>query len=896
VPSARTRRLHFRVRATALVARSGVALIIASDHVCEPAQLKLLERESALQSLGEALAEARAGRGRTVLVSGEAGIGKTSLVAEFVSSQSDARVLWGGCEALFSPRPLGPLYDIAPALDPALPNLISKGGHRSELFAAVLASLQSSDVTLLVVEDIHWADAATLDLIKFLARRIPRSKAVLVLTFRDDELDAQHPLRLVLGDLPSAQVTRVALPPLSGKAVESLAHASDRASAGLYELTHGNPFFVTEMLRAGGLSATLRDAVLSRVLRQSDEVRRLLELVAIVPSRAERIVIDAILAPTPEAVAAALSSGLLSADGGCYAFRHELARITVADAIARPRSQTLHSQVLAALQTGAAGEVAAARLVHHAANAGDRLAVLRYAPQAAAKAASHGAHREAAALYKVALDHAEPAASQTRADLLEARAYECFLTNQTAEALAARSGALEIARAMGDRLREGRSLHWLSRLHWVKGQNERAERYAKEAVAVLETLPPSVELAWACCDRMLLDMLVGKWPEGTAWGDRALAINAQFGDPEISVYALSTLGAAEYQTSREAGLPKLERSLELALAHSLDEHIARAYGNLTANAVVFRDYAVARRYFDAAAQYFAARDMDTAGNVLQAWRARLELETGHWDEAGEYAAGVLALGDRMAPIGRIPALAVLGRLRTRRGDPGAAQVLDEAAALAKGTGEGQRLIPVTAARAEAAWAAGKLDDLIPDLQSMLALAVARPRVASEPAYWLWKAGALTGSPVGCEPAYAAQIEGRWAEAAELWRQIGCPFERALALAEGDGDARREAFAILESLGASATLTALREWLHSAGIRGVPRGPRTTTAANPARLTKREMEVLLLLVKGLPNAEIARRLVRSEKTVDHHVSSILSKLAVRTRTEAASTAHRLGLIR
>src|SRR5262249_43161028 len=361
--------------------------------------------------------------------------------------------------------------------------------------------------------------------------------------------------------------------------------------------------------------------------------------------------IDAVLTPAPEVVAAALSSGLLSADGEYYAFRHELARITVADAIAGPRSQTLHSQVLAELKAGAEGHVAAARLVHHAANAGDQEAVVRFAPQAAAKAASHGAHREAAALYKVALDHAQHAELQTRADLLEARAYECFLTNQTAEALAARRDALEIARTMGDRAREGRNLHWLSRLHWFNGQNDRAEQLATEAVAVLETLPPSVDLAWACCDRMLLDMLAGKWAEGAAWGERALAINAQFGDPEISVYALSTLGAAEYQTSREAGLPKLERSLELALAHGLDEHVARGYANLIANGVVFRDYAVARRYYDPAAQYFAARDMDTAGNVLQAWRARLELEQGSWDEAGDYAARVLALRDRIAPIG-----------------------------------------------------------------------------------------------------------------------------------------------------------------------------------------------------------------------------------------------------
>ena len=857
--------------------------------------MKLLERESALHSLGDALAAARAGHGCTVLISGEAGIGKTSLVAQFASARCDAQILWGGCEALFSPRPLGPLYDIAPSLDASLPGLIGKGGNRSELFAAVLASLHSAGLTMLVIEDVHWADAATLDFIKFLARRIPRAAVLLLLTFRDDELDSEHPLRLVLGDLPSAHVTRVALQRLSDAAVDSLARANDRSAVGLYELTHGNPFFVTEMLRAGGLSATLRDAVLSRVLRHTDEVRTLLELVAIVPSRAERALVDAILQPTPQVIAAALASGLLSADGDCYAFRHELARITVADALPRPRSLALHSRVLAALQAGTVAQASAARLVHHAANAGDAQAVLRYAPQAAAKAASHGAHRQAADLYKVALDRAQHAALQTRAELLEARAYECYLTNQVGEALAARVDGLALARAMGDRLREGRMLRWLSRLHWFNGQNDQADRHATEALAVLQTLPPSVELAWACCNRMLLDMLVGKWEEGTAWGERALEINAQFGDPEVSAYALSTLGAAEYQTSREAGLPKLERSLEIALANGLDEHIARAYGNLTSNAVVFRDYAVARRYFDAAVQYFAARDMDASENVLQAWRARLELEQGHWDDAAGYAARVLESGRSIAPVARIPALAVVGRLRTRRGDAGAAEALAEAAALAAQTGEGQRVIPVTAARAEAAWTSGTLDALVPDLRSALALAVARPRVASEIAYWLWKAGALAGPTIDYEPAYAAQIEGRWAEAAELWRQTGCPFERAFALAEGDQDARRDAFAILESLGATATLTALREHLRAAGVRGIPRGPRATTAANPAGLTKREMDVLLLLAVGLPNAEIARRLVRSEKTVDHHVSTILSKLAARSRTEAASTARRLGLV-
>src|SRR5918996_5005721 len=210
----------------------------------------LLERDDALASLGEAFADALAASGRVALVAGEAGIGKTSLVRQFADAHAgSARVLWGACEALFTPRPLGPVRDIAHDVGGPLLEQLSGGADRVTLLSTLLDELRSAP-SLVVFEDVHWADEATLDVLKYIGRRIDRTRCLLVLTFRDDELRAQHPLRLVLGDLPSRLTLRVVLPLLSEAAVAELARRAERPVAGLHAVTGGNPFFVTEVLAA----------------------------------------------------------------------------------------------------------------------------------------------------------------------------------------------------------------------------------------------------------------------------------------------------------------------------------------------------------------------------------------------------------------------------------------------------------------------------------------------------------------------------------------------------------------------------------------------------------------------------------------------------------------------
>jgi predicted ATPase len=475
---------------------------------------QLVEREFAEQKLAEALASARQGVGRTVLAYGEAGIGKTSLIEAWAQGSQDVRWLWGGCEALYSPRPLGPLFDMATGLDEASRRLLTQEGGGAELFSAVLQQLQEPGrPTIMVIEDLHWADAATLDLVKFLARRIHRTAAVLVLTFRDDEVGESHPLRGVLGDLPPDALIRIPLAPLSQAGVAVLARRASRPAEGLFAATGGNPFFVTEAIRGEGLPASVRDAVLARATRQPPGVRAILELSSLVPGRIEAGLVDAILAPSSAEISSALSSGLLVADARGYAFRHELARIAVEQALPAPLAAALHGRLLAALQSGVVGRegVAKARLVHHAAGANNSRAVLELAPQAAEEAVTHRAHREAASLYAIALSHAGGLPPRERAVLLEQRAYRCYMTDQLDEAISARLSALVIWRSLGEQEQEGRTLRWLSRLSWFIGRGADAERYADEAVRLLQSVPPGRELAWALSNR------AGEPPRG---GDR----------------------------------------------------------------------------------------------------------------------------------------------------------------------------------------------------------------------------------------------------------------------------------------------------------------------------------------------------------------------------------------
>jgi DNA-binding CsgD family transcriptional regulator len=856
----------------------------------------LLERGGALSALDQALAHALAGSGRVALVSGEAGIGKTSVVRSFTrQAKQSARTLWGACDALFTPRPLGPFLDIArEAGSSTLTSLVGER-DRSAFLAELLDELGSRR-TVAVVEDAHWADEASLDALKYLARRIEDHTCLLLVTYRDDEVGPQHPLRSVLGAIPPAITTRIALHPLSDGAVEELAVAADRDPSGLHALTGGNPFYVTEVLAAGGegIPTTVRDAVLARALGLSTDAREVLDLAAVVPGAVERWLVDAVLGPSSAAANECVERGVLVPTSSGLAFRHELARQAILDTLDPDLRLKHHGAVLETLEDRPDRETLLPRLAHHAEAAGDAEGVLRYAPAAAERASAVGAHREAAAHYAAALRHEATISDVERLSLLEALAYESQLTGSYAESLTARRAAVELARKLGDPLRLGMNLARIAQPTISLGLNDEGERATLEAIEVLESVPPSKELALAYGFQAGNRMLSRDNTEGVRWGERALELAQRLEDDDTTAFALNVVGTSHVMAGNiDVGCSFILRSRDFAAERGLHYRVAAAYSMLASGLGEMYELARsehwAEEYLDFAAKY----DLDP--HYIRSWLAAVHVYRGRWDQGASLAQEVLA--NEVSTISRITALVALGRVRARRGDPDAGSALDQALELAQPGLHLQRLGHIRAARAEAAWLLGDEARALDEARAAYDFALEKQHLwfAGELAYWQWKAGALIEAPDWVAEPYRLQLTGAHRDAADAWREHSCPYEAARALTESDDpELLRQALEQLRSLGAGPLASATARRLREHGV-SVPRGPRATTRENPAQLTSREVEVLRLVAEGLRNAEIAERLFLSRRTVDHHVSAILRKLGTRSRSEAVAEATRLTLL-
>ena len=873
----------------------------------EPVALSmdLLERTAHLEQLRDYFRQASGGEGKLILLGGEAGIGKTTLIERFVrevgQAVPSARVEIVSCDGLKMPGPLGSLFEIAQGLGPEVQRLLVEEAPRDHLFRAVLAALAGlRNPLVLVAEDAHWTDEASIDLIRFIGRRIGGLRLLFIVTYRDDELGPYHPLRRILGDLATAQaVRRMALPPFSPAAVRALARGSGFDPVALHARTGGNPFFVTEVLAAGTpeVPATVRDAVLARASRLSLEARAVLDAAAVIGEQVEPALLEAVVGgPIEDAVDECLAVGTLRPLERTIAFRHGIIRQTVLATISPPRFRALHRRILAALQGDAAHRNDLARLAHHAEEAGDRATVLAIAPAAARQAAAFGAHREAAAQYARALRFATDLPAEERADLLEARSRECYLTGEVEAAVAAGREALVLRQEIGDQLTLGDGTRWLSRLSWFAGRNGDAEQLARDALALLEPLPPGPELAMAYSNLSQLRMLADDAAAAISWGERAIALATELGEEATLVNALNNVGTARFNADDESGRALVERSLTLARAARLEDDVSRALANLASSSFILCDLPAAEGYLDAGLAHTAERDLLAMERYFQAQHAVLRFAQGAWDAAAAEA-NATALDPAATVLSRIVALIALGRVLACRGeDPWT--TLDEALALAETTGELQRVAPVRVGRAEAAWLAGDLERTADEARRGLELAVLRTNRwrGGELALWLHRSGHRPLPSMEMAEPYALEIAGDWVAAAAFWEQRGFPLLAARARSEGgDEGAVRAALATFERLGAKPDAARATRRLRALGARSIPRGPRATTRVNPALLTEREVEVLGLVAAGKSNREIAAQLYLSPKTAGHHVSAILAKLGVATRADAADQARRNGLL-
>ena len=847
----------------------------------------------------QAYAEADAGRGRIVAIGGEAGAGKTSLVEHFVQGHGrHALIHRGACENLSTPEVLLPLRDIARAAGKSL----ELGGDLVRQFEWLLSLVSNpSSTSIVVIEDLHWADTTTLDLVRFLSRRIGSVRALLVSTYRDEELGARSPIRRILGEAAPGSIERIRLKPLSLAAVTRLAAKVGRAGPEIYALTEGNPFLVTETLAAAGTAPceSIRDATLARLAHLPAAAQTVLEAASIFPRQAETAILaDLLPLPLDAALDECIEKGMLVLDGGVVRFRHELARRAIEQSIAPAQRQSLHRMVVKELARRS--DSRASEVAHHAARAGETAALLKFAQLAASQAARAGAPREAAAHYQAILQHRSHLGAERLVETLEHYAEQSYLMGAAANAMTFMTEAAQLRRAAADPIGLGRDLMRLTRFAWISGHRAAAEAFAQESIAVLANEPEGPELAWAYSHQSQLDMLAFRIDDAIGWGEKALKLARRLDQPEIVVHALGNLGTARAEHDAAASCEELEQSFDLALAGGFHDHVQRAACNLTCIYYWRRDYPRALANIDKGIAHAMARELTHWEAYLRGWRAMIRSDLGHWGAAEEEAQEVSSR-QSIADVYRFPALIALSRLRLRRGDPDHGTALEIASHYSVTLAELQRTIYVAAVQAERLWLSAKPVAEHPEVLSLLcevhATAEQRevPWAAESASLWRYLLGDRGLATEHLSPPFRDLIEGRWQAAASGWRALRHPYEEAIALSLGCEDAQRQALDIWDRLGAAPAASRLRRAMRAAGISVIPRGPIADTRANVAGLTRRQTHVLELIGEGLTNTEIAECLCISGKTAEHHVSAIMARLGAASRREAVTEARKRGLL-
>ncbi|HZB12637.1 MAG TPA: AAA family ATPase [Chryseolinea sp.] len=871
--------------------------------------MELLERSNYLAVLDDHFHQIDGGKGQAIFLTGEAGIGKTSLVNHWVDTKrSRALVFIGACDSLFTPRPLGPLFDIAPEVSQELDDLLMREKNRAVIFTSLIKYLATAQKPVIIVfEDLHWADEATLDLVKFLTRRINRLRCLFLATYRDDEIHSRHPLATLVGEIPAGHFSKIQLAKFSRSLIDQLASRKGNVSGQqLYKLTDGNPFYVMEILTAGNseVPERVKDSILARFYSNKEERRALWELLSILPSgRIEPHIVERIEQDFGSALDECIVAGVIISRPGYLSFKHELFRMTIEELLSPAKRKSLHKKMVEIIQKGPAGSVNLAQLVHHARYADDRELVTILAPKAAREASVVGSHQEAVKLYATAIEYAAASQDVDLADLYDKYAYECYLTYHLSDAIVSQERALEIWRKQNQILKEGDALRFLSRLAWYAGDQPKALAFAHQSIEVLEQTSGTAtkERALAYSNLAQLGMLSEDEASALYWGDKAIALAMQLDAKEIMSHALNNVGTALLRniSREEEGEQKLKQSLNIALENGYHEHAARAYVNLVFTFLVIKKYEKAFKTLDLGIRYCEEYDLDFLKYYMLGCKARLLFETGGWKEAE--LIGRELLSDHHHVLVRLVNLGILTRLEMRYGRfEQAAALISQGKELAKNTHELQRIVPILTAELELCWLTGNPPPQaeLTDVENTYFHGAGSAWYYSELMYWKKKCGLPTANnpKIAFVSGYKPDIEGDWCAAADAWKKIGCPYEQALSLMEGDENNQKLGLQLLDDLGAVATLRMFKSSLKLKGVRNISRGPRESTLNNPAQLTTRQIDILTLLRDGLHNKEIADKLFISPKTVDHHISAILSKLEVNSRAKAVLEAQKLGILK
>ncbi len=865
--------------------------------------MELIERDGFLDLLQTQLNNTAAGEGHCLFISGEAGIGKTTLVKAFLKQQADSCLIYqGACDALFTPRPLAPLHDILWHVSKDRWPVSTILEERSALFANFFQELSTKEKQLLIVfEDIHWADEATLDFIKFFARRISQLPCLFILTYRDDEIHSRHPLRNVLGQLPPDSFTKISITPLSKQAVEKMAMEKGYSGEDVYSISGGNPFYVNEILASysPGVPDNIKDSILSVYDRQEEGTRHAWQICSVIPEGLEVNRFAKIRTSWDEAVDHCFAMNVIIVKNNKVVFKHELYRRTIEESLSPFKRIELNKKILELLLTSFEDEGEIERIVHYAKNANDKKLVVKYAPLAAKQAAAVGAHIEAAKLFLSAIEYYQENDKDTLIQFYESYAYQCYLTNQLKDAIIYAEKSLKLLKEKNEVQKICSCMRLLSWYWWFECNGTKAEFYATEAIDLLASQPSSPAKAMAFAHLGRLKMLSDQKEECLLWSEKAKLMAEELSNEEVLCYVLNSVGfiLSKNLFTRKNGLDFLNQSKDIALKNNDEENIAYAWANLGVDVVVMKDFQVAKKILDEGIQFCEERDIGLGVKFLLTYKARLALETGNWKEAYSSANNYIK-DENWPPVCKIGALVVVATIRMRCGANDVLPILTEAKEKAFKNREPQRILPVMSAMLEYEWITGKEIIKESDLDLVVELVKQRGNIYDNSAfaYWLVKARNQKVALPEHYEAYLLNNHMQVHKAAELWKTLGCPYEQALALFEGTDDDKRVALSIFQQLGADAVYEKTKMNMRAAGIKKIPRGLRESTKTNPAQLTNRELDILQLLQHAVQNKEIASTLYISPKTVDHHISNILFKLDVHSRSKAVTEAVRLGILK
>lgn len=856
------------------------------------------EREEPLALLASKAEQARQGRGSVVLVRGEAGVGKSTLVRRSLAELANIRVLHGACEALLSPHPLAPLHDIARGL-PELRKLLGESVSGPALWNALLDMLGDTP-TLLLLEDIHWADAATLDLIRYVSRRLQDLPVMLLLTLRDEDAGLTANAMHALADMGPHRLTQVPLRALTRESVLEWARRAGRDPEPILATTCGNPLYISEVLANadGSVPASVRDSLLARTAQLPTAAQDVLAVTSLVPRSIETWLLRAMVPDADRAALLCVNAGVLveEADGASLRFRHELARLALAESMPRLQARELHERLLRALRAPPFGvpAVPPARLVHHAWSAGDVDAVLEWAQVAAQEAVRRGARREAVDNYQRALTHAVRMTPVEQGRILMALAEQSFLLNLMEEAAATLRRAAALFESANEPALQATALARLAMPLVRMLKNAEADAVSHQALMLARSMAPTAALAEALAVEAYLRMLNRDSREAEAHAREAISWAERLQLPDVLVNAWCALGASLLFTDYPAACEALHKSRAMAEAlPGCEAGVAEAWLMLGSGSGEVWELPAALEYLEEGIAFAGAHDLGRQGGYMLAWAALAEVHAGLWEEAEAHARSCLER-EPAHSTSRIMALVALARLQVRRGEAGARELLDEALHLAQRSATLQRLAPVHYARAEMAWLGGEVMVARAEIMAVLPLAIAKQHAwfAGEGAMWMRRLGEGVEESFSFAEPWRLGLQGRYAEAAEAWLARKAPFEAACMLAEGNAEEKLRALELWTSLGANAWCAPLRDSLRDQG-QVVPRGPRAMTRAHPGGLTRREQQILELLASGMQNRQIAEALSRSVRTVDHHVAAVLEKLEAGTRAEAVARARERG---